>query len=253
MNQLFSVVGKTILVTGGTRGIGAAISRALVADGATVIANYVRDQKSAETLQAELGSERLIVVRADLSRERGMDKLFDALEQVLAGKSLDGLIHSAATGIHAPFSELQLKHWDWTMNLNTRAFFDLMARGKNLLSPGASVIALSSEGAHKAVPNYSLVGASKGAIESFCRHLAIEMSPSQVRVNVLSPGSVLTDAWNAFPDKDARLELVLSKIPGGRLTTLEEVASVALFLCSDASRAINGQTIIVDHGERISG
>jgi enoyl-[acyl-carrier protein] reductase III len=224
-----------------------------VANGATVIANYVRDQKSAELLQAELGDAHLTLVRADLSREKGMDKLLDTLLQALNGKALDGLVHSAATGIHLPFDQLQLKHWDWTMNLNVRAFFDLMARAKTLLAPGCSVIALSSEGAHKAIPNYSVIGASKGAIESLCRHLAVEMSASGVRVNVLSPGSVLTDAWSAFPDKDARIKRVLSNIPGGQLTTLEEVSSVALFLCSDASRAINGQTIVVDHGERISG
>jgi enoyl-[acyl-carrier protein] reductase III len=253
MNQLFSVSGKTILVTGGTRGIGLAITKALAEAGATVIANYVRDQKSAEALQAELGDKNVSIVRADLSREKGMDKLFEALQQTLGGETLDGLVHCAATGIHAPFDQLQLKHWDWTMNLNVRAFFDLMARAKNLFTPGASVIALSSEGAAKAIPNYSLVGASKGALESLCRHLAIEMSSAGVRINVLSPGSVLTDAWNAFPDKDERLQIVLDKIPGGKLTSLAEVSSVALFLCSDASRAINGQVIIVDHGERISG
>ncbi len=253
MNPSFSVAGKTILVTGGTRGIGLAITRALVEGGATVIANYVRDQKSAELLQAERGDTRLSVVRADLSREKGMDKLFDALHQTLQGSTLDGLIHCAATGIHAPFDQMQLKHWDWTMNLNVRAFFDLMVRAREVFANGASVIALSSEGAHRAIPNYSLVGASKGALESLCRHLAIEMSSLGVRVNVLSPGSVLTDAWNAFPDKEQRIEIVTNKIPGGKLTSLEEVASVAMFLCSDASSAINGQTIIVDHGERISG
>lgn len=253
MNQLFSVSGKTILVTGGTRGIGGAITRALVNGGAKVIANYVRDQKSAEALQTELGEEKITLVRADLTREKGMDKLFAALEEALNGKTLDGLIHCAATGIHAPFDQLKLKHWDWTMTLNVRAFFDLMIRLKSHFSHGASVITLSSEGAEKAIPNYSLVGASKGALESLCRHLAIEMSAASVRINVLSPGSVLTEAWNAFPDKDERIEAVIKKIPGGKLITLDEVSSVALFLSSDAARGINGQTIVVDHGERIVG
>ena len=253
MNQLFSVSNKTILVTGGTRGIGLAITRALANNGATVIANYARDQKSAAAAQAELSDQPVSIIRADLSREKGMDKLFAAMDKILDGKELDGIIHCAATGIHAPFDQLQLKHWDWTMNLNVRAFFDLMARSKSKLAQGASVIALSSEGAGKGIPNYSLVGASKGALESLCRHLAIELSDSNVRINVLSPGSVLTDAWNAFPDKDERLQIVLDKIPGGRLTSLEEVSAAALFLCADASSAINGQVIVVDHGERISG
>ena len=252
MNKLFSVSDKTILVTGGTRGIGLAITRALANNGATVIANYARDQKSAAAAQAELSDQRVSIIRADLSREKGMDKLFAAMDKILDGKELDGIIHCAATGIHAPFDQLQLKHWDWTMNLNTRAFFDLMVRAKNLFTRGASIIALSSEGAATAIPNYSLVGASKGALESLCRHLAIEMSAAGVRVNILSPGSVLTDAWDAFPDKEQRLQTILQKIPGGELTSLDEVSSVALFLCADASSAINGQVIIVDHGERIS-
>lgn len=252
MKQLFSVAGKTILVTGGTRGIGLAITRALAKSGATVIANYARDQKSALAVQDELGAQNVNIVRADLTRDKGMDKLFEAMVPILGGKTLDGLIHCAATGIHAPFDQLQLKHWDWTMNLNARAFFDLMVRAKDLFTRGASVIALSSEGAATAIPNYSLVGASKGALESLCRHLAIEMSAAGVRVNILSPGSVLTDAWDAIPDKEQRLQTTLKKIPGGKLTSLEEVSSVALFLCAEASNAINGQVIIVDHGERIS-
>jgi enoyl-[acyl-carrier protein] reductase III len=241
------VEGKTILVTGGTRGIGRAIVERLVSEGATVIANYVRSRKHAESLQSQLGEDRLVLVKADLSREKGMEKLLEAL----SGKRLDGLIHCAATGIHAPLNDLKLKHWDWTMNLNVRAFFDLVTQLRSYLNGGASIVALSSEGAVHAVPNYSLVGASKGALESLCRHMAVELAEETGRVNVLSPGSVLTDAWDAFPDKELRIEKVKSKIPGGEFVSLDEVSSVALFLCSDASRGINGQTIVVDHGERV--
>ena len=123
---------------------------------------------------------------------------------------------------------------------------------KNQLVSGASVIAMSSEGAARAVPNYTLIGASKAALESLCRHLAVELSDSQIRVNILSPGSVLTDSWNVFQDKDERIAQVKARIPGNEMTTLDEIASVALFLCSDASRGINGQTIVVDRGERIA-
>lgn len=247
MSGLFSVKGKTILVTGGSRGIGRAIVTRLVSEGATVIANYVRNQKSAEELQAILGEDKLMLIRADLSREKGIEKLLEAL----ADKKLDGLVHSAATGVHAPFNDLKLKHWDWTMNLNVRAFFELITQLRTSFNHGASIIALSSEGAVHAVPNYALVGASKGALESLCRHMAVELADQGLRVNVLSPGSIMTDAWDAFPDKNERIEKVKGKIPGGEFTSLEEVSSVALFLCSDASKGINAQTIVVDHGERI--
>jgi enoyl-[acyl-carrier protein] reductase III len=135
------------------------------------------------------------------------------------------------------------------MNLNVRAFFELV-KGLNLAAD-ASVIALSSEGAVNAFKNYSLVGASKGALESLSRHMAVEFGPRGQRFNILAAGSVLTDAWNAFPDKEERLTRIRQKIPGGVLVTPEEVADVARFLLSTASRGINGQTIVVDKGERI--
>ncbi len=248
MNTQFSVKDKTILVTGGTSGIGKSIVSALVGSGARVIANYVRDTKKAGKLISELGEESLTVVRADLTRPKGILTLMQAID----GIALDGFIHCAATGVHAPIEQLNMKHWDWTMSLNARAFFELILKLKNQLVSGASVIAMSSEGAARAVPNYTLIGASKAALESLCRHLSVELSDSQIRVNILSPGSVLTDSWNVFPDKEERIAQVKTKIPGNELTTLDEISSVALFLCSDASRGINGQTIVVDRGERIA-
>lgn len=247
MNDIFSVENKTILVTGGTRGIGKAITQQLVTAGATVYLNYVRDRKSADSLLQELGEDRLIPVRADLTREKGMDALLDALQ----GQVLDGLVHSAATGVFGPVNKLTLRQWDWTMNLNVRAFFDLVVRLQGLFSKGASVVALSSEGAVKAVPNYAMVGASKGSLEALCRHMAADMYGGGVRFNILSPGSVVTDSWSAFPDQEQRIAMVKAKIPGGEMTTLDEIASVARFLCSDASKGMNGQVIVVDRGERI--
>lgn len=247
MSGVFSVKDKTILVTGGSRGIGRAIATRLISDGANVIVNYVRNRKAAEALQEELGSEKLLLVRADLSREKGIETLMEAL----VGKQLDGFIHAAATGVHAPLENLKLKHWDWTMNLNVRAFFELSILLKPLFNKGASIIALSSEGAVHAIPDYAVVGASKGALESLCRHMAVEFAADSLRVNVLSPGSILTDAWDAFFDKEARIEQVKNKIPGGEFTRLEEIANVAVFLSSEASNGINGQTLVVDHGERI--
>lgn len=245
MENANSLRNKRILVTGGTRGIGKAIVKRLIADEAFVIVNHVRDRESAQALVSEAGEERVTIVRADLTRERGMETLLERLSE----EKLDGLVHSAATGVHAPLDELTVRHWDWTMNLNVRAFFELI-KGLKLASD-ASIVALSSEGAVHAFKNYSLVGASKGALESLSRHMAVEFGPLGQRFNILSAGSVLTDAWNAFPDKEQRLLRIREKVPGGELVTPEEVAEVARFLLSNASRGINGQTIVVDKGERI--
>ena len=100
---------------------------------------------------------------------------------------------------------------------------------------------------------YTLVGASKGALESLARHLAAELAPKGIRVNVLSPGTVLTDAWTVLPDAEARLAEAGRRSFLGRLTTAEEVAWAAQFLCSDAASGVVGHTLVVDGGARRRG
>lgn len=251
MNDGFSLAGRRALVTGGTRGIGRAISLRLARAGAHVLANHVRDLESAASLLREAAAEglRLEVVRADLTSEKGMAKLLAAVGQTAEPLSI--LVHCAATGVHHPFSELSLRQFDWTFSLNVRAFFDLVHRLLPKFGPGASIVALSSEGAVRAVTHYTLVGASKGALESMVRHLAVELAPRGIRVNALSPGSVLTDAWKVLPESEKRLAEAARRSPTGRLTTLEEVAGAAHFLCSDAAAGVAGHTLVVDGGLRI--
>ena len=247
----FGVSGRRILVTGGTRGIGRAIAVQLARAGADVVAGYVRDDGAAESLVAELSSEgsRITICRADLTIESGKQRILDSI----ATGPLSGFVHCAGTGVHRPVGELTLRHWDFTFALNLRAFFDLVTSLLPQLGTGASIVAVSSDGAMHAFPNYTLVGATKGGLEALCRHLAVELAPRGIRVNVLSPGSVMTDAWNSFPDREARLREALERSPRGRLTTAEEVAYAAQFLCSDASAGLNGHTLVVDGGQRIRG
>jgi enoyl-[acyl-carrier protein] reductase III len=250
-DALFSVADRRILVTGGTRGIGRAISLHLARAGARVCANYVRDDDAAASLENEGRSSAgtLAVCRADVTTPDGKQRLLEAL----GSEPLSALVHCAATGVHRPLSELTLRHWDFTFALNVRAFFDLVKSLAPQLAAGSSVVALSSEGAIHAFPHYGLVGASKGALESLCRHLALELAPRGIRVNVLSPGTVLTQAIDAFPDRDARVAEAMARSPRGTLTTPEEVAHAAQFLCSEASAGINGHTLVVDGGQRIRG
>jgi enoyl-[acyl-carrier protein] reductase III len=246
----FSVSGRRILITGGTRGIGRAIALQLTRAGADVVAGYARDDEAAESLVAELSAEgkTITVCRADLTTEPGTQRILESIDGPLSG-----FVHCAATGVHRPLDELTLRHWDFTFALNLRAFFDLVKSLLPKLGQGATIVAVSSEGAVHAFPNYALVGATKGGLEALCRHLAIELAPRGIRVNVLSPGSVVTDAWKAFPERDARLREALERSPRGRLTTVEEVACAAHFLCSDASSGLNGHTLVVDGGQRICG
>ena len=103
----------------------------------------------------------------------------------------------------------------------------------------------------RAVPAYSAVGASKAALEALARHLAAELAPRGIRVNILSPGRVETDAWAALPGKDERLAETVRRTPLGRTVSVEEVAQAAQFLCSRASNGIVGHTLVVDGGARI--
>jgi NAD(P)-dependent dehydrogenase (short-subunit alcohol dehydrogenase family) len=251
MSGDFGLQGMCVLVTGGTRGIGGAISMRLARAGATVVANYARNDAAAEALRAAAVGEELALetLRADLTLAKGLALIQERMER--AGSDIVSVVHCAATGVHKPLAELTLKHWDWTMALNVRAFFELVHNLLPLLRAGSAIVAVSSAGAVRSVPAYATIGSSKGALESLARHLAVELAPRGIRVNILSPGSVETHAWDAFPDKEQRLADALRRTPIGRLVSLEEVANAAQFLCSPASRGIVGHTLVVDGGTRI--
>jgi len=249
----FSMSGRRVLVVGGTRGIGRAIAWRLASSRAEVIVNYVRDDEAAGRLTSEAASAglRIEAVRADVSSDKGREQLLRAVAERFA--DLSTLVFAAATGIHRPFEQLTGRHFDFTYSLNVKAFLALVQGLVEKMTPGASIIALSSEGAVHAIRYYDLVGSSKAALESLCRHLAVELAPRGIRVNVLAPGTVKTDAWTVLPDADHRLAEAAARSPRGRLTTLDEVAWAAHFLASDAAAGVAGHTLVVDGGARIVG
>lgn len=251
MNVDFSVTG-TYLVTGGTRGIGRAISLRFARAGACVIANYLRNEAAAREIKTLAEQEHLRIepCRADLATPEGLRQIEVTVEK--SGASLSGLLHCAATGVHRPFSELTSRHLDWTLQLNVRSFFELLKILLPRFTNGSSVVAVSSPGAQRALPGYTVVGASKGALESLARHLAAELATLGIRVNILAPGAVATEAWKAIPDGEAKLAEAARRSPLGRLVTTEEVAWAAQFLCSSAASGINGHTLVVDGGAGIS-
>lgn len=251
-DNLFALSGR-ILVTGGTRGIGRAISLRFARAGASVTANYLRNQKAADELKATAEQEGLSIdlCRADITTPRGLEQIESSVHDT--GGSLSGLVHCAATGVHHTLSELNVRHFDWTFALNVRAFFELMQVLMNRFSERSSVVAVSSIGAQRALPYYSLVGASKGALEAFARHLAAELAPRGIRVNILAPGMVATEVWKVLPEAEARVAAAISHTPIRRLVTPDEVAWAAQFLCSQASMGIVGQTFVVDGGAAIVG
>lgn len=246
-------VGRNYLVVGGTRGIGRAISIRLARAGARVCANFVRDQDAAASLSAAATADSLAIelIRADVSIPTGIATLTEFVTGDYA--PLHGLVFAAATGVHKQLAELSNRHFDFTFQLNVRAFVDLVRNFSPLMASGASIVTLSSEGAVHAIPSYGLVGASKAALESLTRQVAIELGPRGIRANVVSPGAVVTDVWKVMPDSEARLQAAASRTATGRLVTPEEVADVVHFLCSDAASGISATTLVVDAGARARG
>lgn len=252
MESLFTLSGR-FLITGGTRGIGRAISLRFARAGAAVTAIFLRDEKAAEELRAAAAKEGLNidVCRADVTAPQGLGRISKAIDD--GGWGVSGLVHCAATGVHRPFFELNAHHFDWTLSLNVKAFFELMRVLKDRFAERATVVAISSIGGARALPNYSVVGASKGALEALARHLAVELASRGIRVNILAPGAVATEAWKAIPYADDRLSAMIDRTPIQRLVTPDEVARAAQFLCSEASAGIVGQTLIVDGGAGVVG
>ncbi|HSG46633.1 MAG TPA: SDR family oxidoreductase, partial [Longimicrobiales bacterium] len=187
--------------------------------------------------------------RADLTRPKGLEAVDERLEEM--DGALSGLVHSAATGIHKRIDQITPRDIQWTFSLNFEAFVVLVNRLLPRFEEGASILALTSQGAGHAVPSYGVVGASKGALEAVSRQMAAEFAGRGIRVNLLCPGAVLTDAWEAMPDREERLAAVEDRTPIGRLVSLEEVAAAAQFLCSDAASGVVGQRLVVDGGAEV--
>jgi enoyl-[acyl-carrier protein] reductase III len=238
----------TFVVTGGTRGIGRAISERFARSGAQVIANYVRNEKAAQDMQTSAAQEGLPITlcRADLTIADGLTKIAAQVEQ--SGAAVAGIVHCAATGTHRAVESLTGRHLDWTFALNVRALFELVTRLMGRFDRQASILAVSSLGATRALPQYTAIGASKGALEALVRHLAVELAPRGIRANALTPGAVATEAWQSIPDAEARLTEAARRSPSGRLVTVEELALCAQFLCSPAAAGVTGQSLIVDGG-----
>lgn len=240
--------GRVALVTGGGRGIGRAISLNLARRGANLVVCYLRNRQAAEETcrLAEDEAVKTVAIRANVGDEHRLNALFDEIEETFG--RLDLFVSNAATGVIRDLEGLDSKAWSWTMDANARALFLASKRAAPLMGPGSSIVALSSQGASRVLPGYMIVGASKAAIETIARYLAVELGPSGIRVNVVSPGVVDTDALSHFPQRDAMLREGAARTPLARLATPDDVAAAVDFLTSEAAGMVTGHTLVVDGG-----
>ena len=236
--------GASVLVTGGSRGIGKAIALRFGELGAKRVAiGYLRNDRAAEEAAEELraaGAEPLLL-RGNVSSQR-------IVQEALELGPFDVVVHNAATGVIEPALETQDKHWDWTLNANARALLTLSRALAPKMRPGSSIIGISSLGSTRVLENYVLVGVSKAALEAVVRYLAVELAPRGIRVNAVSAGVVETGALEFFPNREKMIAEGLQRTPAGRLVEPDDVADAVCFLCSDAADMVRGHTLIVDGG-----
>jgi enoyl-[acyl-carrier protein] reductase III len=236
--------GRSVFVSGGSRGIGREIALRFADEGAGKVAiGYLRNDRAAEETASELearGAEP-VLVRGNVSSSRVAQEVADL-------GPLDVLVHNAATGVIRPALETEDKHWDWTLNANARALLSLTRAAAPAMPEGSAIVAVSSLGAQRVLENYVLVGTSKAALEAVVRYLGVELAPRGIRVNAVSGGLVQTGALEHFPNREEMLKAGRERTPAGRMVEAKDIADAVLFLASPAAAMVVGQTLIVDGG-----
>ncbi|GLV13242.1 enoyl-[acyl-carrier-protein] reductase [Alicyclobacillus hesperidum] len=240
---------RVVCVTGSSRGIGRRLAVRFAEEGADVVINYFRNGDQAREVAAEIEAlgRKALLVRANMAQEEKVVAMFEQIREAFG--RIDVFVHNAASGRNRSAMEVDTKGWDWTMQVNTRAFLIGAQQAANLMpETGGAMLALSSFGADRVFPYYVSVGSSKAALESIVRYFAIELAPRRINVNAISAGAVLTDALGHFPEMDKTLAAVEEKMPYHRMVTPDDIANLALFLCSPEAEMIRGQTIRIDGG-----
>ena len=246
-----SLEGKLALVTGGGRGIGKAIALKLASQGADVIVNFFRHRDAAQETANDIEAlgVKTEIIRANVGDPAKIDEMFDMIGNKFG--RLDILISNAASGVGRPVMGIDIKAWEWTMNINARALLLCTQRAARLMDGrGGKVVSISSLGSFLAWPTYAVVGVSKAALEALTRYLAIELAPQGICVNAVAASAVETEALK-FYVKEGLVKDSHHVTPAGRMVIPEDVANVVAFLCSEEAFMIRGQTIIVDGGTSV--
>jgi 3-oxoacyl-[acyl-carrier protein] reductase len=242
--------GKVALVTGASRGIGAAVARRLAADGAKVVVNYARSAEAADEVARQIkgaGGEATLV-RADVSDPGQIAPLFEAV--LNAYGRLDILVNNAGVFERRPIGEVDREHYDRVFDTNVRGpLLATVEAVKHFGPEGGRIVNISSVAARAPVGGGSVYAATKAALEALTRCHAAELGPNRVTVNAVAPGTTETDMLRAGLPEDVQQHMIRNTALG-RLGTPEDIADVVAFLASDDGRWVTGQFINVDGGLR---
>jgi 3-oxoacyl-[acyl-carrier protein] reductase len=245
--------GKVAVVTGASKGIGAAIAEKFGAEGAKVVVNYARDKAGAEKVAGkirEAGGEA-IVAQADVSKTKDIKRLFEETKRAFG--AVDILVNNAGVYEFRPLDSIDEDHY--------RKIFDLNVLGLILTTKeavahmngnGGSIVNVSSIASKTPAPNSSVYSGTKGAVDVISRALAVELAPRKIRVNSLSPGATETEGVRSLAEfKNGFEQFAVSRTPLGRMGTAEDIAKAALFLASEDSGWVTGEELLVGGGIRL--
>jgi NAD(P)-dependent dehydrogenase (short-subunit alcohol dehydrogenase family) len=251
MDDPFRLDGRTVIITGASRGIGAATARAVAAAGGGAVL-VARSEDALERLAAELGPAA--VVAGDVADPEVAERACAAAE-ALGG--LWGLVNNAGINpYYRPLVETPLSDWDEVMRVNVlgAAAFARSVGARLVAAGGGRIVNLGSIGGLTGLPNIGPYNATKAALDAMTRTLAVELGPSGVLVNSLAPGTITTEMVAQLMEANPALrERLVAKAPLGRLGSPEEAAWPILFLLSPAAGFITGQTLVVDGGRLAAG
>ena len=244
---------KRALVTGGSRGIGRAISEGLAAQGAVVALGYREHESEAHhavKVVRDAGGVAF-AVRADISVKSEVERMVRTVLAELGG--IDVLVNNAGVLKRTPFLEISENEWDWLIGVNLKGYFlagQIVALAMAEQGGGA-IVNISSTAASQAAPNVAHYCASKGGVAMLTRAMALELAPLGIRVNAVAPGTIETQLGGDALSREDYRSYRLSRIPLGRIGQPRDVVGAVIYLASDDARYVTGATFHVDGGSSI--
>ena len=240
--------GKVAVVTGGTTGIGLGIAQELAAEGAKVFITGRRQEELDAAVRAVGNSA--IGVRSDVSKLSDLDHLYDVVQQ--HASQIDIVVANAGGGSFQPLGAITEEEYDKTFDINVKGTLFTVQKALPLLRDGGSVILTSSTSTTRALPAFSVYGATKAAIRNFARHWILDLKDRHIRVNAISPGATKTPGLQGLVSNDEQWrqfeQQLVALVPAGRIADPREIGRAAVFLASDDASFVNGIELFVDGG-----